>query len=180
MFLTSIQIQLVAKNLIFVLTLVLICIPTKAQVLQVNFVIRNAGLSVDGTFTESKIEYEFDTQNVAQAYFNASVQIKSIDTGIKARDRHLLKDKYFNVERFPQMSFTSTKVEKGDLGFWLEGNLTIKGVTQFLILPLELDIVEEEGTYLKTEFTIDRRDFEVGKNHLILGDEVTVKLSLKL
>lgn len=169
-----------AKKLIFILSLLLICASTKAQELQVNFVIRNAGLPVDGAFSETKVDFEFDTQNISQAYFNATVQIESIDTGIKARDRHLLKDKYFYVERFPQMSFTSTKVERGDLGFWLEGELTIKGVTQLLRLPLELEIIEEEGTYLKTEFTIDRRDFEVGKNHLILGDEVTVKLSLKL
>uniref|UniRef100_UPI004048554B YceI family protein n=1 Tax=Roseivirga sp. TaxID=1964215 RepID=UPI004048554B len=82
------------------------------QELTVSFTIRNAGFNVDGKFSEATIDYNFDSQDLKNSYFNSDIKVASIDTGIGSRDKHLLKDKYFDVENFPSMSFRSTQVVK--------------------------------------------------------------------
>ena len=163
------------------ISILLICLLASfqlaAQETEISFKIKNAGVFVDGTFDSIRVIQNFNPQNLASAQFEAVIPISTIDTGIKARDRHLLKEKYFDVENYPEITFRSSEVKRAEGGYQLKGSLTIKETT----LPVSIDfkLEEIEGTpYYMGSLELDRRDYGVGKNHLILGDMVRISIKV--
>src|SRR4051812_30684356 len=70
------------------------------QASQVKFVIKNMGLNVDGTFGGLKGTIFFDEQNLKNSNVEVSVDVNTINTGIKKRDKDLMDEKYFNEEKY--------------------------------------------------------------------------------
>lgn len=144
----------------------------------VRFTIRNAGLTVDGSFGEVKPTIIFDEQMPEQANIAATVIVSSINTGIQSRDRHLLKEDYFHEKAFPQILIQSKKIRRLNGTQW-EGtfNLTIKGITQTITIPFQHEKTTT-GAALKARFTINRLNFKVGSSSWIMGDTVTIQVQL--
>lgn len=143
----------------------------------ITFIIKNAGIGVDGFFEESSVNYKFYPNDLNASFFKLTIPTTTINTGIKARDKHLRKSKYFDVEEYPNLTFNSTRVVKTTEGYKLLGDLSMKATT----LPIEIlfTIEEVEGKkYFIGNTELDRRDYDVGKNHLILGD--LVKINIKI
>lgn len=142
-----------------------------------TFVIKNAGIDVDGIFRSHSITQNFDSQNLDNSFFKARIDVNSIDTGIKARDKHLKKEKYFYAEEFSHIKFESTSILITPDGYLMKGNLSIKETTLPVEVPFSttmVDGVEKFKGYLE----LDRRDYNVGKNHLIMGDLVKIYISV--
>ena len=153
------------------------CFAMQAQEAEITFKIKNAGVFVDGSFDSIQVVQDFDPENLNESSFQAKIPVSTIFTGIKSRDRHLLKAKYFNVEEYPEITFNSTDILKVDEGYELTGDLTIKGITK----SIKFDFKLEEGglsTYYSGYLELDRRDYGVGKNHLILGDLVRITIQV--
>jgi polyisoprenoid-binding protein YceI len=145
----------------------------------INFSIKNFGVTVTGTFTGLKGNILFDPGAPANATFNLSVNTSTVNTGIDARDRHLKKEDYFNVEKFPLITFLSTKVSasnKPDV-FIVTGNITIKGTTQAISFPFTAKALQNGYLFTGT-FKLNRRDFRVGSGSLILSDNLDVSFSV--
>src|SRR5436190_21818451 len=76
---------------------------------KVRFVIKNFGINTGGTFEGLTGTVIFDPANLAGASFNVTVDAKTVNTDVEARDNHLRKEEYFDVEKYPKLSFRSTK-----------------------------------------------------------------------
>jgi polyisoprenoid-binding protein YceI len=145
----------------------------------IEFKIKNFGITVNGSFRGLKGNITFDTQNTATAIFNLSVNANTVNTGIDSRDNHLRKEDYFNVTKFPVLSFKSIKVTSpGKEGlFNINGSITIKGVTKNISFPFT--VTPKQNGYLFTgSFMLNRRDFGVGSSSLILSDNLDVSFSI--
>ena len=70
---------------------------------------------------------------------DVTIGVASVDTRVEARDNHLRSADFFDVEKYPEMRFVSTKAEPTDDGYTLTGDLTLHGVTR----PVKLDVVAE-------------------------------------
>jgi len=142
----------------------------------VDFKIKNAGFNVNGSFGKMGGTLVFDPQKPTEGSLDAWVEVGSINTGIAARDRHLQADEYFDTANYAYITMKSTRLAwaqgGGYLGYF---KLTIKGTTQDITLPFSF-----ENNTFKTEFTINRRDFYVGGGSMILGNEVTIYLSVQV
>lgn len=147
--------------------------------LEVQFEITNFGFPVDGTFDAVSVNYSFDSTTPEQTKFDVKIEAASIHTGIRARDKHLQKEKYFDVEQFPLLTFQSKRMEVINSVYRLTGDLTIKGHTEEFTLQID-KLTENENNYLFTEFQLNRSTFGVGKKSFVLGDEVRIKLKLLL
>ena len=147
---------------------------------EVTFKIKNAGLNVDGSLGGFKGEINFDPQNPGSSTMEASVDVSTIDTGIGMRDKHLKKDDYFDVEKYPRISMQSTSIKPAGEGSY-EGkfDLTIKGKTQEVVIPFTVD-ASNNAYLLKGSFEINRQDFGVGGNSLTLSDNVTVSIEIEV
>jgi len=146
---------------------------------KVHFVINNFGIATGGDFSGLSGSITFDPANLAASQFDVSIDSKSIDTDIEARDNHIRRAEYLDVATYPKLTLKSTKVTKTnkDGYYYLFANLTIKGVTKEVKFPFTA--TAKDGGYLfEGSFKINRRDFGVGGSSLSLGDDLTVSLSV--
>ena len=169
----------VMKKLFWILLLV--CITASAgdpaqdvKSHKITFKIKNAGLTVDGSFSDLQADIKFNPKNPDKSTIKASVAVSSIDTGIKKRDKDLQMRKYFDGEKYPRIKMISKKikhVEKDNYKGTFD--LTIKGVTKQIEIPFTYSGKDDEGVF-SAQFMVNRRDFGVGSKTIILSDEATI------
>lgn len=154
----------------------------------VGFSIRHIVSRTTGKFNDFKGTIVYDANNPANSSVNATIAVASIDTDNERRDGHLRSADFFNVEKYPNMTFRSTKVEPKGNVLNVTGDLTLHGVTKKVVMPVEVLGV---GTHPMTKaavagfeanLVIKRSDF--GVNNWtdaagILGDEVNVNILIE-
>ena len=158
----------------------LLCLGLHAQeenLKLISFKIKNAGVNVKGTFHHHTVTARFDEGNLENALFEVSIEVNSLDTGIKGRDKHLKKAKYFDLENYPQITFKSKQVIKNVDGYMVTGDLTIKATTREVEIPFTVTSLEGAAKDFSGYLSIDRRDYKVGKGHLIMGNEVKIEIN---
>lgn len=141
---------------------------------KVTFEISNIGINtVRGSFTGMTGEIRFDPQDPGNASFEVCIDASTIDTGIGLRDRDLQGEKFFHVERYPEICFRSGSVRREGDGYVTAGELTMAGVTRTEEIPFTF----ADGTFEGT-FTVNRFDFGVGEDvsKFTAGAEVTVTI----
>ena len=145
----------------------------------VRFRIKNAGFMVDGHFAEFKSEVRYDKAKPENSHFKGTIEVKSIDTGNGARDKHLRKADYFDAAKFPQMQFVSSSVEAaGFQKLKVKGDLTIRDKTS--PVSLEVYVSEKNGQHsFVTDLKINRLDYGVGGSSWTLSDEVLISLKVQ-
>ncbi len=159
---------------------------------EVSFVVRHMMVSkVRGRF--DKFEGSLTTaENPLDSTVTASVELASINTGQEQRDAHIRSADFFEVEKYPTMTFASTAVKAGEEGFILEGDLTIKGVTRAVAFNLEVsgfgpDAYGGTRAGFSATTVINRMDYGVSFNGPIPGvpggvavsENVTINLEIE-
>jgi len=118
-----------------------------------------------GKFTRFSGRIDVDREHPENSSVTAQIDVRSIDTHIKKRDDHLRSPEYFNVEKFPQMTFRSRGVKRtGPQSGDILGDLTMHGVTRPITLHVKLltPINETSRTrWAVTTEPISRRDFNL-------------------
>ena len=128
----------------------------------VTFEIKNFGINTKGSFSGLQGKIVFNPAELAAASFDVSIDAATINTDNDMRDGHLKKESYFDVADYPRIRFVSTKIEAAGKGrYRVTGNLTIKKTTReisflFTATPMGGDYI------FNGQFTINRRDYEVG------------------
>jgi polyisoprenoid-binding protein YceI len=158
----------------------------------VGFTIRHLMVSkVHGLFTKWQGSLEWDDQNPAGASAQATIDVSSIDTREPGRDTHLRSPDFFDAEKFPQITFKSTKVEPAGAGeFKVTGDLTMHGVTKPIVLDVEYagsanhpQMGQRIGFSAKT--SINRKDFGVIFNMVLdsgglaLSEKVEINIDVQ-
>jgi len=156
----------------------------------VGFTVRHLMVSkVRGSFKDFSAEI-VTAENPLESKVSATVQMASINTGEEARDQHLRTNDFFDIEKFPTMSFTSTGLEGAGSDFKLRGDLTIKGVTRPVTFDLEVSGVEKDPWgNTKTGFTLTgsilRKDFGMEYNAILesggvmVGDKINIEVDVE-
>jgi polyisoprenoid-binding protein YceI len=147
--------------------------------------------TVKGRFHGVEGSLRVDEANPEASSVEATIDVASVDTGVEQRDAHLRSDDFFNAERFPKISFRSTRIEAaGNAPTWkLTGDLTIRDVTRSVVLDVELDgrgtdAYGNERAGFVAETRISRKEFGVKWNQLIetggvaVGDTVKITLNI--
>lgn len=156
----------------------------------VEFVVRHVMSKVRGRFTDfSGVIHVGEQPEDSQV--EAVIQAASVDTHHADRDQHLRSPDFFDVERFPTITFRSTRVEPGEGGrFHLVGDLTIRNVTREVTLEAEYHGVgpdpwggQRTGFSASTE--VDREDFgllwnlAIDTGGFVLGHKVRLELEVE-
>ena len=156
----------------------------------IGFKVKHMGLiDVPGFFRDFTGEVNYDAKDVSKSSVNFKAMMTSVDTGVAARDRHLRTADFFEVEKFPEMTFKSTKVEKKGKGWIVTGDLTMKGVTKSVSIPFTIPgwLAGERGLKMGIagDTTINRRDFGVNYGNNLpsgvaaISDEVKIELQIE-
>jgi polyisoprenoid-binding protein YceI len=159
---------------------------------EADFSIKHMAIStVHGSFRGVSGVIHFDPTHVDQSRVEATIDVTTVDTGVAARDTHLKSPDFFDVAKFPTMTFKSTSVAKSGSGYNVTGDLTMHGVTRQVVLSMEAPGKEEvdgKGAVhrgFEATTTIDRKDFGLNWNGTLksgdsaLGDEVRIGLDVE-
>jgi polyisoprenoid-binding protein YceI len=131
-------------------------------------------MNADGRFRRFSGDVVVDPDDPATARLTLAVEAASIDTDIKRRDNHLRSEDFFHVERFPSITFESTRVERGARPTVI-GRLTLHGVTREVAVPVDVQLTDA-ALVARGEFTLKRTDYGLSYQSSLnpIGDVVRV------
>lgn len=158
----------------------------------IGFKVNHMGLiEVPGFFRDFTGTVNYDANDITKSSVEFTAKATSIDTGVAPRDKHLRTADFFDVEKFPELTFKGTKVEKKGKNFVVTGDLTMRGVTKQVAIPFQIAgwLPEGERNGMKMgiqgETMINRRDFGVNYGNNLpsgipaIGDSVKVVLQIE-
>ncbi len=159
----------------------------------VEFKVKHMMISnVKGQFTGISGVLNLDEANVANSRVEATIDASSINTRDTQRDAHLKSADFFDVEKFPALSFRSTRVKRtGDDELALSGDLTIHGLTREVVFKVEGPTPPAKDPWGNTRIglsattKINRKDYGLTWNAaleaggILVGDEVTISLDVQ-
>jgi len=157
----------------------------------VTFKIHHLFSIVIGRFDDLDGTISFDPKDFAAAVVKGSIKVASINTNDKKRDKHLRSKDFFDVEQFPTINFTSTKVTDIDTAkntAKLHGVLTMHGVEKPIVLDVSyLGTADDPWGNTRGGFiastTLNRKDFGINWNETLdsggylVGDEVEIEVN---
>ncbi|HEY9786951.1 MAG TPA: YceI family protein [Candidatus Obscuribacterales bacterium] len=157
-----------------------------------EFSIRHMMVSnVRGGFSNIKGEINYDEKDLNKTHVRATIDVSTINTKEPARDEHLRSPEFFDVSKFPTMTFESKKaIAKGPRKFQLEGDLTLHGVSKLVTLDVETspeikDMKGNERIGATATGKINRKDFGITYNKILdgggvaLGEEIPIVLEIE-
>jgi polyisoprenoid-binding protein YceI len=158
----------------------------------IGFAVRHLEINlVSGRFKDFTGTINYDEQDATKSTVEFNAKIASIDTEVAARDKHLLSADFFDAEKYPEMSFKSTKIEKrGKNKYILYGDFTLKGVTKQIEFPFTFTgaIKDPWGNTrfgIEAQTKINRRDYGINYSNALpaggfdVANEVTIDLRLE-
>ncbi len=155
---------------------------------QVNFAISHLGVStVRGSISGVTGTVVWDEKNPSNSSVQATINTTTVTTNNEKRDAHLKSPDFFNVEKFPTMTFKSTAVTGTPGKLQVVGDLTLAGVTKSVTLDVDGPAPPQKGqggklvTGLSATGTLKRSDFNFGSKFgsTILGDDVKFTIDVE-
>jgi polyisoprenoid-binding protein YceI len=155
---------------------------------QVNFQIRHMGVSnVRGSISGVTGTVVWDDKDPSKSSVEATIDAKTLSTNNDARDKHLKSPDFFNVEKFPTLTFKSTSVSGASGKLQVTGDLTLGGVTKSVTLDVDGPTAPQKGmggkmvTGFSATGLLKRSDFNFGnpKFNAMLGDDVKFTIDLE-
>jgi polyisoprenoid-binding protein YceI len=155
------------------------------------FQVRHLITKVRGRFTDFSGTIQFDPAQPEASSISITIAAASIDTGTPDRDTHLKSEDFFHAEKFPALTFVSSRLtKKGNDQFDVTGTLTIKDASKELTVPvtflgLAKDPWGNTRAGFEAEITINRKEFGLGWNALletggfVVGDDVKISVSIQ-
>ena len=157
----------------------------------VSFKVKHLLSHVQGRFNQFEGNFVYDPEKPETWKTAVTVQTSTIDTNVAARDKHLRSGDFFDVEKFPTMTFQSTEVtEATPTRAKLHGLLTIHGVEKPAVFDLQIHgVAKDPWGNVRAAFTatttINRKDFGLTWNQvleagqLFVGEEVDILLEVE-
>src|SRR6266849_7807605 len=187
------------KRLVVTLSLLFAALPLLADTYAIdknhseaNFRVRHLVSKVSGRFDDFAGTITDDPKKPTASSVEFTIKAASINTGNADRDKDLRSANFFDVEKFPEITFKSSTIvpsKKKDV-YEVTGDLTIHGVTKHVTLPVEFNGFgkdpwggERAGFSLTT--TLNRKDYGVNWNKaldnggVLLGDDVTINVNIE-
>jgi polyisoprenoid-binding protein YceI len=128
----------------------------------IKFVTSGVFGEVNGSLSSLKATILFNEKDPASSYMKATVDPNTIETGITLRNKHLRsKEEFFNISKYPLISFISKQIQKTASGYTVTGYLTIKAVTKQVDIQFTFEKTST-GAIFKGHFTMDAVDYTVG------------------
>lgn len=158
----------------------------------IQFTVNHQGITqVPGFFRDFNGSVNFDAKDISKSTVEFTAKATSVDTGVAARDNHLRSKDFFEVEKYPDIIFKSTKVQKKGKSWLVTGDFTLKGVTKSITFPFDIvgwlapDDKSGGKMGIAAETTINRRDYGVNYGGNIPGTGIPVlsdmvKISLQI
>ena len=145
---------------------------------------------VTGKFSQFSVNLNFDETDITKSTVEATIKAESIDTGIDARNNHLRTADFFDVAKYPEITFKSKKIEKKGKGYILTGDFSMHGVTKEISFPFNVvgNCYNQKAKTVappcgfSANFKLDRRDYGITYGRKddpnFIGNVIDINLNL--
>lgn len=158
---------------------------------QSTFAVRHMVIStVRGEFQKTSGVVKLDEGDLARSSVEATIDVASLRTREEKRDAHLRSPDFFDAQKYPTITFKSSKVEKAGDRYRVAGDLTLHGVTKPVVLDAAIspEVKDPWGMTrrgIQASTKIDRQDFGLRWNQAVeagpvVGDEVTIEIDAEI
>jgi polyisoprenoid-binding protein YceI len=148
-----------------------------------TFSVRHMAIStVPGRFSQISGTINYDEKDVTKSSVEATIKTASVSTDNEYRDKDLKSPNYFDVEKYPEITFKSTKIEKRGDQLVAIGDFTMHGVTKQIELPFEVNKANTpRGTVIgaTAETKLSRKEYGITSGAAVVGDEIKIALSIE-
>lgn len=153
---------------------------------QVGFKVRHFVAKVSGRFAKFQGTIQVDPKDIAKSSVEVTIDAASINTDNEGRDKHLRSADFFEVEKFPVITFKSSSVKevaKGKLE--VTGTLTIRGVAKQVTFPItnagtrEVRPGKVVAGFIDGTLRINRMDFGIKYGPAVVGEDVDIELNVE-
>lgn len=136
--------------------------------------------NADGRFARFDGEVLADPADLSTARVSIKVEAASIDTGIGRRDNHLRSEDFLHVDRFPAITFESTRVERSERRLVLVGRLTLRGVTKEITVPMQVTVTGDRLD-ARGQLDINRGDYGINYDSALnpIGQRVRIQFAFR-
>jgi polyisoprenoid-binding protein YceI len=153
-----------------------------------QFSVRHMGIStVRGEFQKVSGTVDFNPSDVTKSAIDATIDAASLNTRVDMRDKDLRSPNFFDVEKYPQITFKSKSVQSAGTGqLKVVGDLTIHGVTKEVTLDVDgptaaiKDPMGNSRMGASATTKVNRKDFGVNGAPAMVGDEITITLDVEM
>lgn len=148
-----------------------------------SFEATQQGGTFTGHFADFAAEMRFSADDLPTSGFEVTVDVTSIDTSSRQRDRELPKADWFDFDRFPEATFTTREIRETGEGYAAIGELRIRDNTHEITLPFTWE-TRDDTAQMQGEVTIDRTRYGIGQGDWMdpdaVGHEVRVMVDLTM
>jgi len=144
-----------------------------------DYSIHFKGSGAKGTFSGLEGEINFDPQNLAASSMDVILDPATISTGNKTKDKHAKGKSWFDVEHYPQITFTSSEFLRADQGYVVKGTLFLHGIRKEISIPFDFEPNGTDGLF-KGQLTVNRKDYNIKGNFFgfSVGKEFVVNINV--
>ena len=143
--------------------------------------------NVKGTFSGLTGDLTEHLADASLSFIEATIDVATVNTNDAQRDGHLKSADFFDVEKYPTMSFKSTQVKPdGDGGHKVSGDFTLHGVTKQITFSVDGPSAPGKDPWgnirigLTATTKISRKDFGITADPMIVGDEVVITIDIEM
>ena len=122
-----------------------------------GYSVKFSGTDAEGIFKDLEGDVQFDNTNPESSSFMFTVAVNSINTGKGMKNKHAVSDKWFDAEKYPNITFKSSSVSKAGDAFIVTGVMNIHGVSKEMTIPFAFN-----NNSFSSQFSVNRMDFGVG------------------
>ncbi len=140
----------------------------------VNFELQ--GSDKKGTFSNLVSTLNFDKKNLKDSKITASIDVNTIKAGNEKLEKHLMSADYFDAEKFPKITFTSSEIKSTDAGFIAKGSLTMKDSTKMIEIPFTFTESDKAKATFSGTMSINATDYGIMKPDKAGKDKVLIYL----
>jgi polyisoprenoid-binding protein YceI len=152
---------------------------------QVAFIIKQMNVPVEGGFSRYNVKATFDAAKPESGSFQVELDISSIDTGSEEGDGEAKRPAWFDTARYPKARFVSRSLKKEAAGrFTLSGDLTLKGRTRPLSVPVLMTPQQGGGWLVSGRTNLKRSQFDIGGGEWadpsVVADDLEARFKIML
>lgn len=158
----------------------------------IGFTVRHLVINnIPGRFKEYTGTISYDAADITKSSVQFTAKVASVDTGVAQRDEHLRTADFFEVAKYPDMTFQSSRIEKkGKDSFIAYGTFSLKGVSKEIAIPFKVygpinDPFKKTRMGVEANLVINRQDYGVKYNNtlegggLVISNDVNIHLNLE-
>lgn len=145
--------------------------------------IASGATKITGKFMEHDLQLTYVNKDWTKSNIHFTIKAKSIDTNIEGRDEHLRSADFFDVEKYPEITFVSNQIERIDSSRYIaNGTFTMHGVSNPMALPFEVTYEDDRDLGIHIDTVVNRIDYGVGTDfqHTSIPNFVSEEIGVKI